>query len=75
MKIKPKVPLFRVPPCISLAETAYLLQLGQLQSVVIFGAKLHEPHVGRLRQLRNDVGVRKHPYKFHKSIDLTAICN
>ena len=47
--------------CANSCSYMYLFKLGQLQRVVVLGAKLHEPHVGSLRQLSDDVRVRKQP--------------
>lgn len=37
-----------------LAQSSYLLQLGQSQRVVVFDFELHEAHVGWMGQLRDD---------------------
>ena len=50
----------------------YLFKLGQLQRVVVLGAKLHEPHVGGLRQLSDDVGVRKQSEQ-HTTLQLKVL--
>ncbi len=43
------------------ALTPHLFALGELERVQVAGAELHEAHVGRLRQLRDDVRARKQP--------------
>lgn len=42
-------------------KRAHLLQLGEGERVAVLGSELHEPHVGRVRELGNDAEAGKQP--------------
>lgn len=50
----------RVSRC-SHFSTAHLLQFGERERVAVLGSELHEPHVGRVCELRDDAEAGEQP--------------
>lgn len=42
-------------------STAHLLQFGESERVAVLGSELHEPHVGRVRELSDDAEAGEQP--------------
>lgn len=42
-------------------EPTYLFKFGKSQRVAVLGPELHEPHVGRVRELRGDAETGEKP--------------
>ena len=45
-------------------NAAYLFQFREGEGVAVFGSELHEPHVGRVRELRDDAETGKQPARW-----------